>query len=245
MSVKTRSSFAGEFTHKTPDETLELDARTGNDVARMSFECEWDNAITVARSYPTYPSQPQLKISKGVIERIEGARAKVTLTFEGVGTLGTSGTVDDTRVYSLEGTLATEPIETHEDFDTFGGTFNSPNTTNGAHFADDGTGAFLGFYGGSVPSANKNCKRGVTSYLAPALVYSENITVGHGSISSSRVSINKLGKIDSPPSSSVLPEVGSRTWLLASVSVENVGSGARSTRSWRLSGPRGWDTDIY
>ena len=58
--------------------------------------------------------------------------------------------------------------------------------------------------------------------------------------------MNNLGYIDTPPNVGKFVKVAAgRDWLLVTCSVDQVGDGSKSTREWMLSGPEGWDPDIY
>ena len=83
------------------------------------------------------------------------------------------------------------------------------------------------------------------SYLCASLNFEE--TWVKGNILSGN-NVNGLGKItDTMPDTEMLPEVDTgRTWLLASANIEQIGEeGGKLVRAWRLSGFRGWDTDVY
>jgi len=83
--------------------------------------------------------------------------------------------------------------------------------------------------------------QGVTTYLAPAFVWTET-TEGNTPLSSSTIS--KLGLIDSPRGTP--PEPGSgRDWMMTSASQNQRGDLYQTNLEWTLSRPDGWDDMIY
>jgi hypothetical protein len=214
--------------------------------ATLAYSCLWENAADLVGQITRHPDYYWLKRKTATISREEACLARASISFEGVPPQTSEFGEDDASdpTYSLSGDLSTEPIETHPTFADFAGTVNAPNVANGASFVQAGEdrGRFLGF----LPKDVANPKAGVRSYLEPALTYSETRVYSNINGSFSGASMNKLGKIDDPPSSKVLPTVSeNRSWLLSSCNIESVGDGFKVTRSWRLSGRNGWDEDIY
>jgi len=240
MPLDQRINYKGISQYRTVEEVIDIDYTKG-DSAKVVWETEWDSAIGLANSYSTHPEYSHMYKIRATIERIAGNRAKVTIAFEGIQSGEISYTNEpgngDSRIFSLEGSLSTEPIETHKDFDKFA------TPANGVFPSKE---KFERFDGGTKASTDPTYKKGLTSYLSPGLVYSENRVVAHGTIPSRFSNMDRLGKIDNPPDSSVKPRLPSgMNWLLVSATVEQVGRGVRVSRSWRSSRAQGWDPDLY
>lgn len=86
--------------------------------------------------------------------------------------------------------------------------------------------------------AMKKLRKGQISFLCPGGVFSVTSTV-------QALSLSGVGKKGSPGSGA--PAVsGGYNWIKEGVSGRKTGTGNwRQTISWRLSGPDGWDTDLY
>jgi hypothetical protein len=130
--------------------------------------------------------------------------------------------------YELTTSLSQEPIQTHPDFGTFGGTPASPQ--NGSIFVDPDTGfnsnknnaiwkefAFKG-------TANE--KAGIESYLAPGCEWRET-------------------KFQTTEPTGSNPTLSGRDWLAWGETYVRRGYVYQVTSTWKLSGRNGWDTDIY
>lgn len=213
--------------------------------AVLHFESLWDDAPALVSAVGVHPDFNWLFRKTADIKRAGGNTAEIVITFEGV---SPEQDEDAEPVYSLENAVTNAPIETHPDFETFAGTWtNDGSNPNGARFITDvldmNKGKFLGF----VPTPGEaNPKAGVTDFLVPSLIYSETRTYSGLALSALAIDMNKIGKIDTPPPSNVLPTVASpRNWLLFACNASQVGGGIKVDKKWRLSGPRGWDEDIY
>lgn len=152
------------------------------------------------------------------------------------------GTVLDSlpdATYELRSSLSEDPIESHPDFESvLAGTPSEPK--NGAIFIDpetdriskdNDTGVFREFGAGSS-------KAGVDSYLVPAAEWVETRYTRLRP-----TGIEAVGTISEPNGPN--PGLGSRTWLVWSQEHRQRGSLWEVTTSWRMSGPGGWDEDIY
>lgn len=146
--------------------------------------------------------------------------------------------------YELQGSLDQEPIQAHPDFVSKiagkpsdaknGAVFIDPNTF--LPTTDDAKGVFREF--AATISGAANPKGGLESYLVPGAEWREI------SFSTSRPSsLNNLGKIQSP--SGPNPSLGGRSWLAWSNTYQKRGHIYQITKTWKLSGPRGWDSDVY
>jgi len=213
--------------------------------ATMGFICPFHSSASLVNAVKTHPDFDWLKRRSAVATREEANLGRVIVTFEGIPPeeeAGTEGEVTEGRLfYSLRGALSTEPIETHPRFSQFAGT--KGNELNGAKF-DTTTGKFLGFNSQTTDAHKK--KFGVRSYIAPTVIYEQNWIRSGVSAQAVQISANRLGAIDPPPSSNVLPQVNaSRSWILSGCDVFQIGEGVQQNKQWRLSGPAGWDPDWY
>jgi hypothetical protein len=100
----------------------------------------------------------------------------------------------------------------------------------------------------SKAKAKKYLKYGIKSYYGGSIVFTETKIYDRTTSPSPnvRAGMGMLGKIDVPPQvdNYVSVEKG-RDWLLMSCDVDQIGNGIKVSRSWKLSGPNGWDGDIY
>lgn len=220
---------------------------------RVEFSGKWPEAVNLALSVAAHPDFPALVRKTITVQRDSPMLARITMTFEGV-VPGNSEEPGIVTRYSLKGNVSAEPIERHPDFageDGFGGVATrgtkAPNAKGAVY---DEAGKFLGFAVEKTPEefypdANR-VKSGIRSYHMPGFIYEEDATYDKLAVQTIEVNMNNIGKIDSPPDSPVLPEVPSpRDWLLMGATVDEVGDGITFKRQWKLSGPRGWDRDIY
>lgn len=217
--------------------------------ATLSFDCPYVSAVAYALTKVAHPDFPWLTRMSARVSRLPAERGRVVVNFKGISPEYAATTQ---RVYAVEGATSSEPIESHANFTAFAGTKASP--LNGAMFINDSDdsedGKFLGFSADNQPTDPNRRKTGTRSYLAPSLVLTETIvrpysrTSGYSPQRAS--SMVGLGTIDEPPANGLVPTVyATRNYLLSSITVEDLGNGTREVRRWRLSGPRGWDVDIY
>lgn len=232
------------------------ESEDGVQTATLKFHGKWPGIVEQAAALTSHPDFSYLKRTTFNASRSEGAEmATVTVNYKGVPVIvGQPGT-GVKKTYSLQGSTNSEPIETHPDFAAgivFGGfPKNGAEGTNAKGASFDKDLKFKGFMMEHVaqafyPDANKN-KAGVKSYLAPGTVYSEKaVYTAIEEIPEWVLSGERLGVIDVPPASPLLPTPGGAySWLLLSINANEVGEGAEVSMSWKLSGSRGWDIDIY
>ncbi len=257
---------------ETPDEELTIDDE-GKATCTTTYQCRYTLAVPltlVVNNHPTYPSLIS-KVAR--IRREENDYALVTITYEGVIYENPNDSTGTFKTYSLSGGTSTAPIETHRNFLVFAGDPNETTgridvldgdgkvvevtTSKGAKFAvvgdlstDDHAFDFVGFSIESEPMQfypdQARNKAGRRTYDIPTLTYTETETAFKNVTTATiAADMNRLGEIDTPPPSDVLPSVSpNRTWKLYSCEVAEVGEGIRITRKWRLSGPNGHDPDI-
>lgn len=172
---------------------------------------------------------PSLYSAHPVFDFLEMESRRVTwngVNWEVIGQFfGIDGDSTD-PIFELQADGNVEPIETHPDFADFG------TAANGAKFDSDGL--FLGFGDKTKPDWY-----GVTSYIRPGAVWIETYY--------SRflpTDLNNIGKIDEPDGYE--PNVAqSRDWLLLDINFQQRGAAYQIRKSWKASGPNGWNTTIY
>lgn len=84
-------------------------------------------------------------------------------------------------------------------------------------------------------------RKGNTHYLEPRLVWTRRFNLR----SVSQVDLDKVGKIDTPPGGA--PVDGSRNYLNMGLAArqDDDAKGFNAEQRWELSGPEGWDPDLY
>ena len=193
----------------------------------------WGNSpesqISIQSSHPRWSF---MNCDRITVNRAEDGHWDIEGTYYGV-----QGT--PAAVYSLNGSLSSDPIETHPDFATF-----SPwvavgsNNTNGGGF--DADGVFTGFIklpksAGAVTNAKWV---GVRDYLSPGVTWTET-TVR----TAAPTDLTSIGRIMSP--SGPVPDLNPRNWLYNDCSYELRGRAYTIKKEWRLSGRGGWNSSIY
>lgn len=206
---------------------------------KLHWNILYDRAAGAVASLLKHPDFPWLIRKSATIRREEANHGRVEVDYEGV------PPETNEKLYRCSGSTATEPIESHEKFDTndMAGLFDDSTEDaisgnfigeNGAIFGKDGK--FKGWQASSDFA-------GVRSFLVGSLVYEETWLSG-AALSAGELS--ELGNKDNPPASNVKPTLsGGRDWLLITADIEQVGNGSRLMRKWRASGRGGWDDTIY
>ena len=137
-------------------------------------------------------------------------------------------------IYEIDMRTSEEPIESHPLFDTFA----YPEGTNGSKF--DADGQFLGFY----PVVNETNEItnpawvGVRGFLSPGTVWKKRYVTNLRP-----TDIGAVGSIDTPEGNP--PSYGGRNWLYNGLTWEQRGLTYTVTKEWLLSGPLGWNSEIY
>lgn len=196
--------------------------------AQERFIGLYQNAIQQSpkRYITAHPVFPNLICDEVEIKEIEGGRCEINATYYGPPVGLTNGGPDTQPTWELSCETSEEPIETFPNFGTAIGTAG-----NNAVFDDDGR--FLGFKAISD-------FHGQESWLVPGQVYRKR----YYSYSPPGASeLARVGKIDTPDGWISTP--GGRNWLLLALTAEQRGQIYTCTKSWRLSGPDGWKTEIY
>tara|TARA_R110000772_G_scaffold53591_1_gene122555 strand:+ start:591 stop:1274 length:684 start_codon:yes stop_codon:yes gene_type:complete len=207
---------------------IEFDA-FGVGASTIHVQYEFNDPASAANKISgilTHPTFQWLKRTKAKIQREEANSAKASITFEGI------PPNTDEKHYKLKGSLATENIESHPDFqDWIDEGIVEVNDKNEVETWLTGPGDDFDF-------------TGIESWLVPNLIYEE--TWIRGAKGGAR-DFSKLGKKENPPDSDARPgNIGStREFLFIGGDIELIGYGSKMTRRWRLSGPRGWSDKIY
>lgn len=201
------------------------------------------NLATGSRSHP-------LPLCVGVERRYEaeGSMAIYSYTFEGVLKFRDERYVQ----FDLEFTMMQEPIETHPNFaalDSAFGPYNPinrewPRVMSGSSASQGLTGGVTGALG---PTTNP--MYGVTNYFSPGAIYRLTFT----DVDVDPDFMNDIGTIVTPPKISeafsefqtwVTSSTG-RNWLKMSPRISQRGSSLQIQEEYMLSGPRGWDPNVY
>ncbi len=220
---------------------------TGVASCAQTYNCEWQYAVALVKQVRRHPDFDWLLRTKATITREEAYKAVVRIEFQGVEpdqVDGSTGETGETTVFAIEGTMDSEPIEAHPNFKTFAGEWDDASTwDNGAEF-DLETGAFKGFRPTVGPDANTF--GGVRSFMNPGMIYSRVRTIPSVIATTVGISMTSIGNIEAPPPSKYLPTVDSgRNWLKIGCDISRVGDGVQISERWKLSGPGGWNANIY
>jgi hypothetical protein len=159
-------------------------------------------------------------------------------------------------VYELVIGMQEVEIEAHPNFKDFAGTPSSNPRVNGAIWIDPETGSIstddaTGLFDRFAPqlgNGDKNPKGGVNSFLDPVVTYRESY------VAQSLPSASGFGRIVSNvPGPGFKGSLGARNWLYVGFTYRRRGSPEENSnrllyevqKEWKLSGVKGWDTDIY
>lgn len=195
--------------------------------ATQVFEINYDIATGEVDKRTRHPRYPWLKRKAGTIKRLPANSSMVSISYEGV------PPETNEKFYSLKASLSSAPLATHPKFNLFA------VEANGAIF--DGENRFQGWE--MEIDGEKNPFYGVESWLVPGFIYEENWVRGRSVGEANE--FEKSGEIDTPPSSPAKIRIGTRNWLFLGGDLKIIGDGSKMTRQWRLSGPDGWNSDIY
>lgn len=234
------------------DTPSELVYKKGGEVScTMHYNCMWDKAATLIRLMPAHPTWPWLEFVQAKATREEAELTKVSIEYEGVDE-DPSNTSSEKPTYALEGTASNEPIETNLNFPNFAGKWSDgpAGWHHGAKFvvtpenAPD-LGRFLGFFP-IAGAATLDRKCGLKTFRDAGFIYSQTTVYKHKVTEAIEIDMSNIGKTMVPPPSILLPKVNApRNWLFIACDASSVGRGAKVVRKWQLSGPLGWDSDVY
>lgn len=216
--------------------------------ASLTYQTMWDNAPALVRELKVHPDFSWLTRKSATITREEANMARVVVKFEGVDPSDEKEGEPEGE-FSIEASVMSSPIASHPKFSEFAGTWDAPKKEG------DVVVAIFEPVDNSKPMSKNNWrfkefvppsdKAGISTYNDPSIVVTESRTYSHQRTEEVQAGSHKIGEIDTPPNSSLVPTFSGRTYLATSMSVRKVGKGMTISRSWLLSGRRGWDTDIY
>ena len=230
-----------------PGATSTVDQK-GRKTATETGSCIWAARASIS-DLPVvgqaHRDDATLFVNKIQRTRLEGDIAQFKVDYEGLemvgGGPGGGGGALPAPSYSLSITTADEPIDSHPKFKDFGtvenGAFFDPESDTFKYFK-----AFL-----DAAHTTLNPKGGIRSYRSPRVVWRMKYMVttrpsGHAG----------TGKIGTP--SGGAPDYNSESepatnfnWLTGPMTYQERSGGAvfEVSIEWELSGPRGWDADIY
>lgn len=185
------------------------------------------------------------------LDRIEGDMYQVSRNFSAILDEDSIGSY---AVYKCATIANKEPIQTHPRFTFFAGTRDAP--VNGAVFdINNNFERFKPYISAgekitengaqtTASTTKKNRKCGVSDYYMPIVRFEETKLVTKENLANL---VEQLTYVEEDmPNSDLRPEWPLRTWLLTKCDPEWVAHQVfRLKREWSLSGPRGWDGDIY
>lgn len=200
----------------------------GTWLSECYYTCRWADVVRLSplRNVAHHPDFPQLICNSCYTKRlIPGTFAEMRVTYRGFfGDPYRLG--QDTSKDELSSGLSEEPIETHPDFITvLAGTLG--HELNDAEFNADGS--FKQFKLTSKYA-------GVKSYKVPTVVYRSVRPTNFAP-----ADVGNVGVISSAP----VAAPSGRNWLYAGKTWSRDGGVYTVNEEWILSGPRGWDSDIY
>ena len=226
MAILTPPTWKGSFVIEEDVQQVVQFNEWGVASATIHLRGPWADCPSAVMQMTTHPDYSWLKRKTGTISREEAFLGRIVVNYEGI------PPETDERYYKLRAATNSEPIETHPKFANFA------TAGNGAIFEE---GKFTGWE--SVIDGEANPFAGMKSWLVPGMVYEEKWVRGKSSHEGREAS--KVGKVDDPPKSSARISIDGRDWLLLGVDVELVGDGSVMTRQWKLSGPSGWNPEVY
>lgn len=187
-----------------------------------------------------------LTLRRYTSSRVEGGMRVLTFYYEAESVIDggapPAGGGAPQPTYSMDVSLSDEPLLAHKKFESvpdkerdalvliFQGHTNDPEDDSLLKDKITSTAGLL---------ALSKFKKGITGTKEPTVIWTERSTV------KSLAGLGGIGKIDTPPGGP--PSAGGRSWL-------NIGLTAQQSddlnsfdqqKKWELSGPGGWDTDLY
>lgn len=231
-----------------PGKTLEVEREDEGKIAAVGRIVYTDNLANWTQRCPkigsSHPDDSRMRLKKIGMEGMEGEMVKVTLYYElPRETSFEFGGVEEVE-YTMDYSCSEQPLLTHPKF---------------KDLSEEEQDALMAVAAGASPTdtfgkdekvikdvvkstsgklALELLRKGQISFLCPGGVFSVTSTVA-------ALSLAGVGKKGSPGSGA--PAVGgSYNWIKEGVSGRRTGTGNwRQTVSWRLSGPDGWNTDLY
>ena len=187
---------------------------------------------------------PSIEIGLPIVSRnfkqSEDAGYEVTVHFEGL----TSEPNEDQITFEFDVSMSEDPIESHPNFDSIAQKYGWDEVERMfPKYAPGSTSS-----GGALnkqSTAKKNPLYGTESYLAVGAVFRKTYA---GRVIPGGV-LRGIGSIvERPPDIGQfqMPTTGSkRNWLKLAPKIRRRGNSVEVTEEWMLSGPNGWNKDIY
>ena len=166
---------------------------------------------------------------------------EVTLHYEGID----DEPKEDQTTFEFDVSMSEDPIESHPNFDALAEKYGWDEVEKAFPKFPPGTATSDGSALGKKSKAKKNPLYGTESYLAVGAIFRKTYAVrtipagvlrGIGSI------------VERPPDIGQfhMPSTGSkRNWLKLAPKIRRRGNSVEVTEEWMLSGPNGWNKDIY
>ena len=166
---------------------------------------------------------------------------EVTLHFEGL----ENDAQEDQTTFEFDVSLSEDPIESHPNFEAIAKKYGWDEVEKAFPKTPPATSAPDGGALGKKSKAKKNPLYGTESFLAVGAVFRKTYatrTIPSGVL-------RGIGAIvDRPPNIGQfhIPSTGSkRNWLKLAPKIRRRGNSVEITEEWMLSGPNGWNSDIY
>lgn len=167
---------------------------------------------------------------------------EVTLHFEGI---EAEETPDDKATFEFDVSMSEEPIESHPSFTTIAEKYGWDDVERAfpktAPEGATGSGSALG----KKSKSKKNPLYGTESYLAVGAIFRKT----HAARVIPSGVLRGIGSIvERPPGIGAfnIPSTGgARNWLKLAPKIRRKGNSVEVTEEWMLSGPAGWNKDVY
>lgn len=211
----------------------------GSAQASLTYKCSDASAFAVVPVYlSSHPYYPSLKCFESDIDREPGGIIRITSIYKGV----FASNPKQLAQHESQRTLTEAPIETHPKFAL--PRDNPPVSSTDLAAIElalqNNTKAWATWSDATKLLFSKK-RMGIDSYLKPGAVYRK--TYVQEDIPSAAM-LNKVGKIVTPESPAPSPPTG-WDYLLMGVSWNKQAGVVTVTEEYQLSGPGGWDPDLY
>lgn len=243
MSVVLIGSIRANRLLEQPESELVV-GHTGIATATEVYECQWKDALRLTSALRRHPEFTWLEKVNSKIVRQPADIARITVFFEGLGSGSASTGGEVNATYELEVATSTEPVITHKRYESLSISEKAKIKKVVAEWEREGVqpAAYASLSDLGKELVEKILKFGIEYYVSPAVVWKQTITKALSELSAEQ--LNKVGDIDTPPGP--VPQIASgRNWLRLGSTQSIRGSAIQITHSWRLSGRRGWDPQLY
>jgi len=167
---------------------------------------------------------------------------EVTLHFEG---MEGTGPKEDETTFEFDVSMSEDPIEAHPNFDAISEKYGWDEVEKAFPKFPPGTATSDGSALGKKSKAKKNPLYGTESFLSVGAVFRKT----YASRTIPAGVLRGIGAIvERPPNIGQfqIPSTGSkRNWLKLAPKIRRRGNSVEVTEEWMLSGPNGWNSDVY